>query len=74
MSVYAAGDEKYAHLWKLENAAEKLKIFKADLLDFDTILAAVKGCEGVFHVACPVPQGSVPNPEAWRVISYLICK
>ncbi|XP_057794740.1 cinnamoyl-CoA reductase 1-like [Salvia miltiorrhiza] len=57
------GDEKYAHLRKLDNAAEKLKLFKADLLDFDSILAAVKGCVGVFHVACPVPQSSVPNPE-----------
>lgn len=57
------GDAKYAHLGKLENAAEKLKIFKADLLDFDTILAAVKGCDGVFHVASPVPQAAVPNPE-----------
>ncbi|KAG6438233.1 hypothetical protein SASPL_103170 [Salvia splendens] len=57
------GDEKYAYLRKLDNAAEKLKFFKADLLDFDSILAAVKGCVGVFHVACPVPPSSVPNPE-----------
>lgn len=69
MNVYVAGDAKYVHLGKLENAAEKLKIFKADLLDCDTILAAVKGCDGVFHVASPVPQAAVPNPEAWRVIS-----
>lgn len=62
--VHVAGDEKYAHLKKLDSAAAKLKLLKADLLDFDSILEAIKGCQGVFHVACPVPQGSVPNPEA----------
>lgn len=58
-----AGDDKNAHLWKLENAVEKLRLFEADLLDFDSILAAVKGCDGLFHVASPVPSGSVSNPE-----------
>ncbi|KAG6434886.1 hypothetical protein SASPL_106530 [Salvia splendens] len=48
------GDEKYAYLRKPDDTAERLKLFKADLLDFDSILAAVKGCVGVFHVACPV--------------------
>ncbi|KAK4382287.1 Cinnamoyl-CoA reductase 1 [Sesamum angolense] len=48
------GDAKNAHLMNLENAAEKLKLFKADLMDFDSIRAAVKGCDGVFHVASPV--------------------
>ncbi|KAL8485135.1 hypothetical protein ACS0TY_027430 [Phlomoides rotata] len=56
-------DDKNGHLQNLENAGEKLKLFKADLLDFDSILAAVEGCDGVFHVASPVPSGSVPNPE-----------
>nr|WET52734.1 oxidoreductase 6 [Callicarpa americana] len=62
-TVRNPGDDKNAHLRNLENAAEKLKIFKADLLDFNSILAAVKGCHGVFHVASPVPPSSVPNPE-----------
>ncbi|KAL6549188.1 hypothetical protein OROHE_009033 [Orobanche hederae] len=61
--LVATRDDKYAHLKKLQNAAEKLKLFKADLLDFDSILAAVKGCDGVFHVASPVPSSSVANPE-----------
>ncbi|KAG8377209.1 hypothetical protein BUALT_Bualt08G0004400 [Buddleja alternifolia] len=56
-------DDKNAHLKKLDNSPEKLKLFKADLLDFDSILAAIKGCEGVFHVASPVPPSSVLNPE-----------
>lgn len=62
--IFIAADDKNAHLKKLDNAAEKLELFKADLLDYDSISAAIKGCSGVFHVACPVPPGSVPNPEA----------
>ncbi|KAG6402380.1 hypothetical protein SASPL_134573 [Salvia splendens] len=56
-------DDKNAHLLSFENAAEKLRLFKADLLDFDSILAAVKGCDGLFHVASPTPSASVSNPE-----------
>ncbi|CAO2817475.1 unnamed protein product [Amaranthus hypochondriacus] len=56
-------DPKYEHLKKLENASEKLKLFKADLLDYDSISAAIQGCVGVFHVASPVPSTSVPDPQ-----------
>ncbi|KAL3845916.1 hypothetical protein ACJIZ3_003319 [Penstemon smallii] len=70
-TVRNPGDDKNAHLKSLENAPEKLKLFKADLLDFDSILAAVKGCDGVFHVACPVPSSSVPNPEVELVAPAL---
>lgn len=60
---YFAADDKYAHLKNLDKAAENLKLFKADLLDPNSLAGAIKGCNGVFHVACPVPSGSVPNPE-----------
>lgn len=63
------GDDKYSHLKKLEKASENLKLFKADLLDYDSLRAAIEGCDGVFHVASPVPSLSVANTEA-RV--YLI--
>ncbi|XP_057975589.1 cinnamoyl-CoA reductase 1-like [Malania oleifera] len=56
-------DEKYAHLMKLEKASENLKLFKADLLDYDSLCAAITGCLGVFHVASPVPSTTVSNPE-----------
>ncbi|XP_052203394.1 cinnamoyl-CoA reductase 1-like isoform X2 [Diospyros lotus] len=56
-------DEKNAHLMKFEKASENLKLFKVDLLDRSSVSAAIKGCDGVFHVASPVPPGSVPNPE-----------
>lgn len=61
---FVSGDEKNAHLKKLENAAENLQLFKADLLEFEGLFAAISGCTGVFHVACPVPSDTDPNSEA----------
>ncbi|KAF8108840.1 hypothetical protein N665_0104s0153 [Sinapis alba] len=55
--------EKYSHLKKLEKAGDKLKLVKADLLDYASLQSAIAGCSGVFHVASPVPSSSVPNPE-----------
>lgn len=55
--------EKNAHLMKLEKASENMKLFKVDLLDFNSLTLAITGCDGVFHVASPVPAGSVSNPE-----------
>ena len=57
------GDAKYSHLKKLETASENLKLFKADLLDYDSLCSAIQGCTGVLHVACPVPFGPSENPE-----------
>nr|QVG73957.1 cinnamoyl CoA reductase [Asarum sieboldii] len=62
-TVRDPSSEKNAHLKKLEKAIENLQLFKADLLDYDSLCAAIAGCDGVFHVASPVPPGSVPNPE-----------
>ncbi|KAI7747871.1 hypothetical protein M8C21_027443 [Ambrosia artemisiifolia] len=56
-------DEKNEHLKKLEKASEKLKLFKADLLDYQSLCAAIAGCDCVFHTASPVPPTSVPDPE-----------
>ncbi|XP_062029214.1 cinnamoyl-CoA reductase 1-like [Rosa rugosa] len=56
-------DDKNSHLRKLDKASENLKLFKADLLDYDSLRSAIEGCDGVFHVASPVPSGSVPDPE-----------
>ncbi|KAL6658923.1 hypothetical protein ACP70R_002963 [Stipagrostis hirtigluma subsp. patula] len=57
-------DEKNAHLMALEHAGDRLQLFKADMLDYVSVESAVAGCEGVFHVASPVPYGQPPNPEA----------
>ncbi|KAK7854084.1 cinnamoyl-coa reductase 2 [Quercus suber] len=58
-TIRLPGDVKYAHLIEFENASTNLKLFKADLLDYDSICSAVEGCIGVFHVASPVPSTKV---------------
>lgn len=73
--ICTAADDKYAHLNNLDKAADNLKLFKADLLDPNSLAGAIKGCDGVFHVASPVPSGSVPNPEVWicyHLITYFL--
>ncbi|KAF8694867.1 hypothetical protein HU200_037967 [Digitaria exilis] len=55
---------KNAHLRLLEGAPERLLLFKADVLDRDALAAAIAGCQGVFHVASPVPADKVLDPES----------
>ncbi|XP_047166868.1 cinnamoyl-CoA reductase 1-like isoform X4 [Vigna umbellata] len=62
-TVRQPGSEKYEHLKKLEGAFENLTLFKADLLNYESILSAIAGCTAVFHVASPVPSTVVPNPQ-----------
>ncbi|KAI3724562.1 hypothetical protein L2E82_36343 [Cichorium intybus] len=67
-------EKKNGHLKKLENAEERLKLFKADLLDYGNLCAAFDGCNGVLHVASPVPSGHVSNPQLKDfLIPILIC-
>ncbi|XP_058785769.1 cinnamoyl-CoA reductase CAD2-like [Vicia villosa] len=40
----------------------QLRLFKSNILDYSSILPAVVGCRGVFHLACPIPFGHVKNP------------
>ncbi|CAN6174817.1 unnamed protein product [Urochloa humidicola] len=63
-TVRDPGDPKNAHLGRLDGAAENLRLFKADMLDPDSLAAAVAGCEGIFHVASPVPSVKVTDPES----------
>ncbi|TVU10290.1 hypothetical protein EJB05_43811, partial [Eragrostis curvula] len=56
-------DIKNAHLKALQGAEERLQLLKADLMDYDSIVSTVAGCEGVFHVASPVPSSRSNNPE-----------
>ncbi|XXG45448.1 hypothetical protein AAC387_Pa02g0530 [Persea americana] len=66
-------DEKNNHFKSLQKAQENLQLFKADLLDYGSLYAAIEGCSGVFHVASPVPPSSVANPEV-RLKWYCIAK
>nr|GMD30587.1 cinnamoyl-CoA reductase 1-like [Ipomoea batatas] len=47
-------DEKNGHLKQLEGASERLTLWKADLLDYQSLREAINGCDGVFHTASPV--------------------
>lgn len=52
-------DAKNNHLRELEGAKERLTLFKADLLDFESLREAINGCDGVFHTASPVTDDPV---------------
>ncbi|KAJ4830643.1 hypothetical protein Tsubulata_051137 [Turnera subulata] len=54
---------KCGHLSTLDKASQNLKLFKADLLDYNSLCSAFEGCIGVFHVASPVPSTTSENPE-----------
>ncbi|XP_028554403.1 cinnamoyl-CoA reductase 1-like [Dendrobium catenatum] len=62
-TVRDPSNEKNAHLKKLDRATKNLQLFKADLLDYNAIVEAISGCEGVFHVASPVILSGASNPE-----------
>ncbi|KAL2893372.1 Tetraketide alpha-pyrone reductase 2, partial [Bienertia sinuspersici] len=47
-------EEKVGFLWDLEGAKERLRLYKADLLDEGSFDDAIDGVDGVFHTACPV--------------------
>ncbi|KAI4971156.1 hypothetical protein ZWY2020_002070 [Hordeum vulgare] len=62
-TVRDPGNAKNAHLKALEGAGERLQLLSTDLLNYNSIASAVAGCDGVFHVASPVPSGRSTNPE-----------
>jgi len=68
--IRVSAERKTAHLKQLENASENLKLFKADILDYDAMAAAIAGCQGVFHVATPVPSGKITDPEVAFSVGY----
>ncbi|KAH7669054.1 cinnamoyl-CoA reductase protein [Dioscorea alata] len=56
-------DPKNLHLKGLEGAEERLILYKADVLDYESICLAFDGCDGIFHVASPVTN----DPEKVKV-------
>ena len=58
---------KHAHL-KSET------LFKAELLGYSSLSSAIQGCQGVFHVASPVPSTTGANPEVRMPIFKLFYK
>ncbi|KAF0931444.1 hypothetical protein E2562_004571 [Oryza meyeriana var. granulata] len=64
-TVRDPGDPKNEHLRMMGGAGdERLRLFRADVLDYASVAAAVAGCGGVFHVASPVPAAKPYNPDA----------
>ncbi|KAI5022596.1 hypothetical protein ZWY2020_059326 [Hordeum vulgare] len=59
-----ARDPKNVHLKQMDEAQENLHLFRADVLDYDTLTRALEGCEGIFHLATPVPEDKIVDPEA----------
>ncbi|CAI0455022.1 unnamed protein product, partial [Linum tenue] len=73
-----SGDEKKtAHLLGLEGAAERLQLFKADLLAEGSFDSAMEGCVAVFHTASPVsfsaadPQAEIIDPAVKGTLNVL---
>ncbi|XP_031273560.1 cinnamoyl-CoA reductase 1-like [Pistacia vera] len=54
-------DPKNDHLRELEGAKERLILCRADLLDYEGLKEAIRGCDGVFHTASPVSVSDVPD-------------
>jgi hypothetical protein len=63
MTLTTAGSKKYEHLLKLEKTSKNLMIFKADILNYESVYKAIVGCSAFFHIATHVPSTVVPNPE-----------
>ncbi|KAG8483636.1 hypothetical protein CXB51_022507 [Gossypium anomalum] len=59
---------KTQHLLALEGAEDRLKLFKANLLEEGSYDSAVEGCEGVFHTASPFYH-DVKDPESQKTMA-----
>ncbi|XP_057782585.1 cinnamoyl-CoA reductase CAD2-like [Salvia miltiorrhiza] len=63
-TVKNLGDERETkHLEAIEGADSGLRLFQIDLLDYDSIAAAIRGATGVFHVASPCIIDQVDDPQ-----------
>ncbi|KAL9305553.1 putative NAD(P)-binding domain superfamily [Arabidopsis thaliana] len=60
-----ADRKKTEHLLALDGAKERLKLFKADLLEESSFEQAIEGCDAVFHTASPV-FFTVKDPQVFQ--------
>lgn len=56
-------EQETKHLKTLDGADTRLRLFQIDLLNYDSIVAAVTGTVGVFHLASPCIVDKVHDPE-----------
>ncbi|CAI0548868.1 unnamed protein product, partial [Linum tenue] len=61
---------KTEHLRALDEASERLQLFKANLLEEGLFDSVVQGCDGVFHTASPFYH-DVQDPQV-RFLCFLI--
>ncbi|XP_039847662.1 phenylacetaldehyde reductase-like isoform X2 [Panicum virgatum] len=72
-----ADPKKIGHLRALDGSAERLQLFKADLLEEGSFDAVVQGCECVFHTASPFynnpkdPQVELIDPAVKGTLNVL---
>lgn len=52
-----------SYITNLPGASERLQIFNADLDKPDTFVAAIDGCDGVFHMAHPLDFAETESEE-----------
>ncbi|KAF6171287.1 hypothetical protein GIB67_036955 [Kingdonia uniflora] len=62
-------DPKNSHLKALYGAKERLALYKADILDYKSLLDAFHGCRGVFHTASPVT-----NDPNWYCVGKVLAE
>ncbi|EYU18819.1 hypothetical protein ABFS82_04G195500 [Erythranthe guttata] len=58
-----ADERETKHLKAMEGAESRLRLFQMDLLNYGSIVAAVAGSAGVFHLASPCIVDEVRDPE-----------
>eukprot|EP01018_Ginkgo_biloba_P001127 Gb_08604 [translate_table: standard] len=56
-------EKETKHLEAMDGAKERLKLFQIELMDYDSLDAAISGCAGVFHLAMPNTIEAVEDPE-----------
>ncbi|XP_042445727.1 phenylacetaldehyde reductase-like isoform X2 [Zingiber officinale] len=65
--------KKTEHLRALDGAAERLHLFKANILEENSFDAGIEGCDGVFHTASSFYQ-AVTDPQQWYVLSKTLAE
>jgi nucleoside-diphosphate-sugar epimerase len=73
LTLYSSSEDKKKteHLLALDGAKERLKLFKADLLEESSFDQAIDGCDAVFHTASPV-LFTVTDPQVCQGIILTI--
>lgn len=73
LNMHAQNDNpssaKCLHLSKLWGANDRLRIFRADLLEEGSFDEAVKGCIGVFHVAASMEFSVLENENVGNAMN-----